>query len=181
MPMKLTEAKARGWRLFPDGRWKKPVVHLLKDGRRYPTWQAYFSKQCPTCRAMFLASHQQGVYCTQACAPHPTGPESRAWKGGIRRHPRGATRRQPSGYVEVWTGHRWRGEHRILMERHLGRRLRRSEHVHHINGVRDDNRLANLIVMTIQQHNAHHKPAQAARWPRERSGRFKATGVMPSP
>lgn len=50
-----------------------------------------------------------------------------------------------AGYVIVKTSRgKWKAEHRIIMEEELGRKLRKNESVHHINGIRNDNRLLNL-------------------------------------
>ncbi|KKN21363.1 hypothetical protein LCGC14_0926140 [marine sediment metagenome] len=62
------------------------------------------------------------------------------------------------GYVQVRIGPgRYRREHRIVMEKKLGRPLKRTELCHHINGDKTDNREKNLELMSRSRHNRHHE------------------------
>ena len=80
------------------------------------------------------------------------GEKNHNWSGGKYRH--------HTGYVYILSRNHPKGryvsEHVLVVEKNIGRILNHNEHVHHINGIRDDNRIENLIVMTKREHHILH-------------------------
>lgn len=56
-------------------------------------------------------------------------------------------------YKRISVRGKWVKEHRLVMERHLGRKMDPSEHIHHINGDGLDNRVENLQVVSNREHH----------------------------
>jgi hypothetical protein len=66
----------------------------------------------------------------------------------------GDTRPDSQGYLEEKFGpgrRDWKKQHRLVMERAIGRELKVTEYVHHIRGNRKDNRLEMLELWTSAQ------------------------------
>lgn len=85
------------------------------------------------------------------------------WRGG---------RRLVKGYVQIGRyGAPPVLEHRLLMEKSIGRELRPDEVIHHINGDRKDNRIENLAVMTRAEHSRLHRKQNPTR-KREKNGQY---------
>lgn len=84
---------------------------------------------------------------TRADYSSATGAANGNWRGG-----RFVT---DAGYVMVRASNTRRGydfEHRVVAQRMLARPLTRAEHVHHLNGLRHDNRPENLAVLDASTH-----------------------------
>jgi hypothetical protein len=100
------------------------------------------------------------VYCSIECRTghrvYARGPEHPAWKGGS--YMSGGYRyvRDPSGARKLDGSSKSRAEHIVVAEQKLGRRLRKGEHVHHLNGSQFENRPANLLVLNAGHHRALH-------------------------
>lgn len=85
-----------------------------------------------------------------------TGELSGNWRGGrIKKNTGYIMVRSPDHPLADSTGYVL--EHRIVMEAHLGRGLGQDEVIHHINGVRDDNRIENLQITNQSDHCRHHQ------------------------
>lgn len=90
------------------------------------------------------------------------------WKGGTYSHSNGYTYEYAPEHPAANSAKGYVLQHRLVMERHLGRYLTNQEIIHHRNEVKDDNRLENLELTTRGSHMSHHKDGA----PRDLRGHF---------
>jgi hypothetical protein len=133
------------------------VVHLYCDGGLTIT-QIAKQKGCSPCRVsqylrnLDVTMRRPSVYHaahTPFSRPRPS--DDPDWQGHKVT--------KPDGYIKVYSpNHPGAGvkgfilEHRLVMEQKIGRPLSKREQVHHINGIRGDNRPENLLLVSPANH-----------------------------
>lgn len=113
-------------------------------------------KACEGCGTamMVVPSYPNKRFCSRPCYE-----AHRIKRSGIgRMHNGREVIKDHAGYLRIWQPDHPMAtqgrilEHRWVMEQSLDRYLRTDEHVHHLNGVKDDNRPENLQLMDAQDH-----------------------------
>lgn len=118
-------------------------------------------KECAICNDTFILydcpsnAGIDKIYCSNRCRGIGISKRSRKHKWGLLR-PKFINWQ---GYVMVWKRNHphknYQGyvrEHRLVMEKSLGRFLEKEEVIHHINGNRQDNDLSNLLLTSKSDH-----------------------------
>lgn len=115
------------------------------------------NRECRICRKQFkiypcrAKEKTRGFYCSRECfgvyqSKAFTMDKNPNWRGG---------RKNFNGYVQIRTRpNKYEFEHRVVAEKTLGRKLLSREVVHHINGIKNDNRPENLVVLKNRKEHA---------------------------
>jgi len=130
-------------------------TRLGKDGKIRK--DKFFEVECPVCRKFRLVSEanlrkNKSLRCF-VCSR--TGEQNPHWVGGRIRQKNGYVKvKCPTAFESMADHQGYVLEHRIVMALHIGRPLVPSEQVHHRNGIKSDNSLDNLELMSLASHLA---------------------------
>lgn len=109
-----------------------------------------FPNTCIVCSKVFMSVRKDRKFCSAKCIS--TGENNGRWIGGKQIN--------SQGYILIYSpNHPYKSinnnvlEHRLVMENKIGRFLNPVEQIHHINGIKHDNRIENLILC---KNNSEH-------------------------
>lgn len=147
-------AKYPGYIDKGNGSYRQPFLYRGKQLNRY-----FVEKVCDCCGVEHLqytanAKRAKAAYCSAGCAV-----KGKHKPDGAVRYKRGKS----AGHVleksidHPFAKKGWVPQHRLVVERQIGRLLAPEEIVHHINCVANDNRPENLVVCdSVTAHNLAH-------------------------
>jgi len=99
-----------------------------------------------------LRTHLESIYVSQAQGRKPYKRDKIKGPGGyVMVLQEGHPRANRDGYVR---------EHILIWEKVHGRSVPKGHHIHHFNGVKDDNRPENLMAMSQKDHHSQPRPYQ---------------------
>ena len=111
---------------------------------------------CDNCKkefetyACYSKRQRKHCFCSKKCEG-----EFRSYKNTFQ-HWKGGQIAKSTGYKYITINGKAIEEHRLVMMKHLGRKLNTNEQVHHINGNKLDNRIENLMLLTNSEHQKLH-------------------------
>lgn len=127
-------------------------------------------KNCLNCKKVFEKSKFESKkywkikkFCSNKCAKLFHFKKNNAWNKGKKincgkENPffKGGRYVSKAGYVMILAEGKgkYQYEHRIIIEKLLGRKLKRAEVVHHKNGIKTDNRIKNLELLIKNDHDS---------------------------
>lgn len=125
---------------------KKPVPAYKghHPGERIARERRTCSKSCSV-----KLAHREGRW---HLPKNGSGAKNTNWKGGMRQTKAGYRMKLAPPDHPYRTKRGYVMEHRLVVEAHIGRYLDPHEQVHHRNGIKSDNRLINLEIVTRANH-----------------------------